>query len=285
MAPLRNRSALSGHSGQAPARYAPIPLAENATTTPNRPPHPFASSEVEKPIAQRILQKPFALSLSKPVLSACRRRAVEGGSAERTRTDESWPHPPPSFPRKRESIARTFRYPRRQSDSAPPPPKRHKNTPPHQPQDHPMTDWLSMLQDHWAWLVFAALLAIAEVLIPGVFLIWIAIAAAITGLAALALPIGIPLQLLIFAALCVVSVWAGRRWYVDNPVPSTDPNLNDRTARLIGELVTVVEPIRGGEGRVKVGDSVWTARGPDSEAGTRVRVTGAEGAVLWVEGT
>mgnify|MGYP006164395437 CR=1 FL=1 len=148
-----------------------------------------------------------------------------------------------------------------------------------------MTDWLSMLQDHWAWLVFAALLAIAEVLIPGVFLIWIAIAAAITGLAALALPIGIPLQLLIFAALCVVSVWAGRRWYGDKPVPSTDPNLNDRTARLIGELVTVVEPIRGGEGRVKVGDSVWTARGPDSEAGTRVRVTGAEGAVLWVEGT
>lgn len=146
-----------------------------------------------------------------------------------------------------------------------------------------MNDWLSMLQDHWAWLVFAALLAIAEVLIPGVFLIWIAIAAAITGLAALALPIGIPLQLLIFAALCVASVWAGRRWYVDNPVPSTDPNLNDRTARLIGELVTVVEPIRGGEGRVKVGDSVWTARGPDSEAGTRVRVTGAEGAVLRVE--
>ncbi len=122
---------------------------------------------------------------------------------------------------------------------------------------------------HWKWLTF---------------LIWIAIAAAITGLAALALPIGIPLQLLIFAALCVVSVWAGRRWYVDNPVPSTDPNLNDRTARLIGELVTVVEPIRGGEGRVKIGDSVWTARGPDSEAGTRVRVTGAEGAVLWVEG-
>ncbi|WHO38159.1 NfeD family protein [Sphingobium sp. AP49] len=148
-----------------------------------------------------------------------------------------------------------------------------------------MNDWLTLLQDHWAWLVFAALLAIAEVLIPGVFLIWIAIAAAITGLAALALPIGIPLQLLIFAALSVASVWAGRRWYVDNPVPSTDPNLNDRTARLIGELVTVVEPIRGGEGRVKVGDSVWTARGPDSEAGTRVRVTGAEGAVLWVEGT
>ncbi len=58
----------------------------------------------------------------------------------------------------------------------------------------------TLLEDHWAWLVLAALLGIAEVMIPGVFLIWIAIAAAITGLTALALPIGLPLRLLIFAA-------------------------------------------------------------------------------------
>merc|ERR1711938_225639 len=117
-------------------------------------------------------------------------------------------------------------------------------------------------------------------MIPGVFLIWIAIAAAITGLAALALPIGLPLQLLIFAALSIAAVWAGRRWYVDHPVASTDPLLNDRTARLIGQTVTVVEPIVGGEGRVKVGDSVWTALGPDADAGARVRVIAAEGTAL-----
>ena len=57
-----------------------------------------------------------------------------------------------------------------------------------------MTDWLTLLEDHWAWLVLAALLGIGEVLIPGVFLIWIAIAAAITGLAALALGLGAPAQ-------------------------------------------------------------------------------------------
>merc|ERR1711960_16790 len=106
-----------------------------------------------------------------------------------------------------------------------------------------MTDWIAMMEDHWAWLVFAALLGIGEVLIPGVFLIWIAIAAAITGLAALALPIGLPLQLLLFAALSIVAVYAGRRWYVDHPVASADPLLNDRAARLIGETVSVVEPI------------------------------------------
>lgn len=142
----------------------------------------------------------------------------------------------------------------------------------------------TLLEDHWAWLVFAALLGIAEVMIPGVFLIWIAIAAAITGLAALALPIGLPLQLLIFAALSIAAVWAGRRWYADHPVASTDPLLNDRTARLIGQTVIVVEPIVGGEGRVKVGDSVWTALGPDADVGARVRVIAAEGTALRVEG-
>lgn len=40
----------------------------------------------------------------------------------------------------------------------------------------------------------------------------------------------------------------------------------------------------GGEGRVKVGDSVWTALGPDADVGARVRVIAAEGTALRVEG-
>jgi len=144
-------------------------------------------------------------------------------------------------------------------------------------------DWLGMLDDHWAWLVFAALLGVAEVLIPGVFLIWVALAAAVTGLVALLLPVSVPVQLLIFALLCLVSVWGGRRWYVANPVNSQDPLLNDRTARLIGEIVLVVEAIEAGRGRVKVGDSVWSCRGPDAPVGSRVRVVGADASVLQVE--
>jgi membrane protein implicated in regulation of membrane protease activity len=140
-----------------------------------------------------------------------------------------------------------------------------------------------MLDDHWGWLVFAALLGVAEVLMPGVFLIWVALAAAVTGLIALLLPVSVPVQLLIFALLCLASVWGGRRWYAANPVASQDPMLNDRTARLVGEIVTVVEPIDNGRGRVKVGDSVWSCRGPDAPAGTRVRVVGADASVLKVE--
>ncbi|MET0338661.1 MAG: NfeD family protein [Caulobacter sp.] len=146
-----------------------------------------------------------------------------------------------------------------------------------------MSQWTGLLQDHWWWLIFAALLGIAEVVLPGVFLIWIAVAAAVTGLVALVLPIPVPAQILVFAALCVAAVWGGRRWYAANPVVSADPNLNDRTARLIGEIVTVVEAIEGNQGRVKVGDSVWTARGADAPVGARLRVIRAEATILWVE--
>ena len=72
------------------------------------------------------------------------------------------------------------------------------------------------------------------------------------------------------------------RALASNPVPSSDPLLNDRTARLIGQNVLVVTAIENGEGRVKVGDSVWSARGPDAAAGSRMVVTGAEGSCLKV---
>lgn len=135
----------------------------------------------------------------------------------------------------------------------------------------------------WWWLIIAALLGILELFIPGVFLAWMAAAAAVTGLLVAFLPIALPFQLALFGLLAMAAVYGGRRHYERHPVPSSDPLLNDRTARLIGQTVTVVTAIENGEGRVKVGDSVWTARGPDAPAGARMRVTGAEGNCLKVE--
>jgi len=139
------------------------------------------------------------------------------------------------------------------------------------------------LESHWWWLLAAAVLAVVEIAIPGVFSIWVAAAAALTAVLVMAFAPPLAFQLALFAILALAAVTAGRRWYDRNPVASADPKLNDRTARLIGTSVLVVEPIRGGQGRVKVGDGVWNARGPDAEAGTRVRIVHAEGACLHVE--
>ena len=134
------------------------------------------------------------------------------------------------------------------------------------------------------WLAVAILLGAAELLVPGVFLIFIAVAAAMTGLAVLALPVLPPLlQLASFTVWSTVAILIGRRWYFDYPVATSDPMLNDRAARLVGDVVEVVEPIVHGEGRVRVGDGVWSATGPDAAAGARVRVTQVRGGKLVVE--
>jgi membrane protein implicated in regulation of membrane protease activity len=138
------------------------------------------------------------------------------------------------------------------------------------------------LEPQWLWLLAATVLGIAELLVPGVFLIFLAAAAAVTGLATLVFGIPVAAQLLLFALLSVAAVYAGRRWYVGHPMPSADPLLNDRAARLRGEMLVVVEAIENGRGRVRVGDSVWACRGPDCPAGSRVRVVGADGACLKV---
>lgn len=142
---------------------------------------------------------------------------------------------------------------------------------------------LGGLEAHWWWLLAAALLGILEIFLPGIFMIWMAAAAAITGIFAVLLPIPFPFQLALFGLLAMAAVFGGRRHYDRNPVPSSDPMLNDRTARLIGQKVVVETAIEGGEGRVRVGDSVWVARGPDAPAGARMLVTGAEGTCLKVE--
>jgi membrane protein implicated in regulation of membrane protease activity len=141
----------------------------------------------------------------------------------------------------------------------------------------------SLAETPAGWLALAAILAALEIIMPGVFLIWIAAAAAVTGALSFLLPIGTAAQLILFAILCGLSVYFGRRWYLNRPVPSSDPLLNDRAARLVGERVEVVEAIHNGSGRVKVGDSIWTARGADAPVGSIVRITGAVGSELLVE--
>ena len=139
-------------------------------------------------------------------------------------------------------------------------------------------------QGGFIWLILAALLAIAELMLPGVYLTFIAMGAAITGVLALLFPeLGLVGQLISFAAWSMAFVLLGKRWYGANPIPSSDPDLNNRAARMIGQTVTVVEAITGGTGRVRVGDGEWPAEGPDLAAGAKARIAGVRGGVVVVE--
>jgi inner membrane protein len=135
----------------------------------------------------------------------------------------------------------------------------------------------------WAWLIGGVLLLIAEVIAPGFFLVFIGAAAMATGLFTLLFGLGTVPQLALFALYAVLAVMIGKRFYANRHSDSTDPLLNDRAGRLVGKVVAVVVAIDDHGGRVRVGDSEWSARGGPAAVGERVRITGVDGNCLKVE--
>ncbi len=135
----------------------------------------------------------------------------------------------------------------------------------------------------WAWIALAAVLMAAEILVPGYFLIWLGLAAALTGVIFLMVTAAWQIQLAVFAAFSLISLYG---WFkvmkASNGTVSDKPDLNRRPEALIGREFVLDEPIQAGRGRIRVADTVWAVTGPDLSSGTRVKVRGLEGATLVV---
>ncbi|MFL6734777.1 MAG: NfeD family protein [Sphingomicrobium sp.] len=142
---------------------------------------------------------------------------------------------------------------------------------------------LEGLDPGWLWTIGGVLLLVAEIIAPGFFLVFIGAAAIATGAFTLLFDLGTAAQLALFAVYALLAVLAGRKVYANQDVDSSDPLLNDRSGRLIGKSVVVVSAVDEHGGRVKVGDSEWSARGGPAQAGQRVRIVGVEGNCLKVE--
>ncbi|MEO5611798.1 MAG: NfeD family protein [Sphingomicrobium sp.] len=138
------------------------------------------------------------------------------------------------------------------------------------------------IEPGWLWMIGGLLLLIAEIIAPGFFLMFVGAAAMATGAFALLFGLGMAAQMVLFALYALLAVMVGRRVYA-NARHGGDPLLNDRTARLVGKVVTVVAAVDEHGGRVQVGDGQWSARGGPAGPGEQVRITGVEGNCLKVE--
>jgi membrane protein implicated in regulation of membrane protease activity len=133
----------------------------------------------------------------------------------------------------------------------------------------------------WNWFVLGLILLGIEVLVPGTFILWLGIAAILTGAITFLLGFAWQTQLIAFAILSVLAVigwwvYSGRRKNVNEPV------LHRRADLHIGRVFTLEEPIVGGAGRVRIDDSTWRIAGDDLPAGSKVRVASTDGALLRV---
>jgi membrane protein implicated in regulation of membrane protease activity len=131
----------------------------------------------------------------------------------------------------------------------------------------------------WNWMVLGCALLALEIVVPGFFLLWIGIAALVTG--ALSLLVWDSswwlwqVQVVVFLVLSLISAYAGNRLMGGRSGDSDMPLLNQRGEQMIGKLATLTEPIKDGRGRVRIGDTMWRVSGPDLPAGTQVRVVAA----------
>ena len=137
----------------------------------------------------------------------------------------------------------------------------------------------------WSWVIVGVVLVALETLMPGFFLIWFGLAAIIVGAANFVIHWPWEANGILFAVLAILLALVGKRltWRQGDD-EATAMNLNQRGRALIGRTATLDQPIVAGEGRVRLDDAIWAARGPDLPAGARVRVTGCDGKVLSVEG-
>ena len=141
----------------------------------------------------------------------------------------------------------------------------------------------------WHWLALGLFLLSIEMMIGTFDLLWISIAAAITSAFAAFAPDSMATwqgQLIVFAIASVAMFIVGRTVFSKmREAGDEHPTLNKRMASTIGSRGIVSRAFSGGIGRVKLGDTVWSAEtmdGSDLEEGAGVTVEETDGNVLKV---
>ena len=135
-----------------------------------------------------------------------------------------------------------------------------------------------------AWVIAAVLLAVGEILTPGLFFLGpVALAAAIAAVVA-ALGAAVWLQVVVFGVCTLATLAFLRplaRKHLSMPIA-----IRTGSAALEGAHATVLQRVDGDGGRVRIGGEIWSARSyvldQVFEPGTRVEVAKIEGATALV---
>lgn len=144
----------------------------------------------------------------------------------------------------------------------------------------------------WNWVCLAAFLLVLETIIPGVHFVWFGMAAMAVGALLLGAEVVSPefanaiswqYETIAFALISMATIFLFRGFSGSKLSPSDVPTLNVRGSQYVGRTVVVAEAISGGRGKVKIGDTLWVAEGPDCAEGAQVRIAGVDGTVMRVE--
>jgi hypothetical protein len=142
-----------------------------------------------------------------------------------------------------------------------------------------MTEMIAAMGS-WNWLILGFILIGLELMAPGIFLFWLGLAALLVGGVSMVTSPSWQAQMLAFAlfAISAVPLW---RHFARTKSESA-PFLNRRIDALVGREFTLEKPIVDGVGTVRIDDTIWRISGPDTAAGSRIKIVQADGANLTV---
>ena len=130
------------------------------------------------------------------------------------------------------------------------------------------------------WLVIGLVLIIIELFVWSVFLLWIGASAITVSIIFYLIPeISGPLQLIIFLILASSATYLSKRYY---PVKTVDDQINDKAKKHIGKEC-IIESIENGVTKVKIGESLWFAKGSNLSAGQTVKIIDVESSTFIIE--
>ena len=130
------------------------------------------------------------------------------------------------------------------------------------------------------WLILGIGLIIIELFLWTVFLLWVGSSAITSGVIYFLFPnISGLMQLLIFAVIAISATFLAKKYY---PVKTVDEQLHNKAKSHIGKECTI-ESIENGVTKVKIGKSLWFAKGSNLSAGQTVKIIDVESSTFIVE--
>lgn len=129
------------------------------------------------------------------------------------------------------------------------------------------------------WIFCGLILLAAEMLLPGVYLLWVGLAAILTGLVLMAVGLSFGATVAVFLVFLAAGVAVALRL---KRTLRPKPRINTPDSGLVGRHGVLLDDNPAAP-RVRIGDSDWSARLPRDggiAVGARIRVDGVDGNTL-----
>ncbi|MGD8117757.1 NfeD family protein [Vibrio sp. TRT 29B02] len=139
--------------------------------------------------------------------------------------------------------------------------------------------------NYWHWLALGLVLLAFELLGTAGYLLWLGLSAMVVGALLTLIPMSWQLQWVSFGVFSLVTTWLWwRRQFRSDRASDDNRELNQKSKQLVGQTFVLDEDFPAGKGRVKVGDTTWTARSEISiSAGHWVEIIKIDGIVLTIK--